>query len=347
MSTTSLPPAAHPVRALLDQLGGLLDQLTVAEVWTLGEGDLLAARVAVETQTTRLTAVRWALTQEIEVRGAAVSVGATSTTAWAVNRLRQAPGDAAREVRLAGQVTPDRLGVAHAALVAGEVSAAAVQVVAETDQQLAGYATVQDRAGAQASLVAQAQILTVPELRALATRIQVLLDPDQGDRLDRDEQSQRDREQLRLRRRPDGSVELAGYLGAESAAALDAALAPHLRPKPLPQDADGQNATVPRDTRSLAKRSAAALNQVVQVALAAPPRPGSPPVTLTVAISLDDLRGTHPHPGYGLLDTGLPLSVAAVRRLACDAQIIPVVLGAEGQPLDLGRATRAISPGLR
>src|SRR4051795_12472093 len=79
MSTTSLPPAAHPVRALLDQLGGLLDQLTVAEVWTLGEADLLAARVAVETQTARLTAVRWALTREIKVRGAAVAVGATST----------------------------------------------------------------------------------------------------------------------------------------------------------------------------------------------------------------------------------------------------------------------------
>src|SRR3954452_19017495 len=108
MSTTSLPPAAHPVRALLDQLGGLLDQLTGAEVWTLGEADLLAARVAVDTQTARLTAVRWALTREIEVRGAAVALGATSTTAWAVNRLRQAPGEAAREVRLSGQVTPDR-----------------------------------------------------------------------------------------------------------------------------------------------------------------------------------------------------------------------------------------------
>jgi hypothetical protein len=45
----------------------------------------------------------------------------------------------------------------------------------------------------------------------------------------------------------------------------------------------------------------------------------------------------------GGLVNGLPLSVAAVRRLACDAEIIPAVLGSKGQVLDLGRSQRLVS----
>ncbi len=48
----------------------------------------------------------------------------------------------------------------------------------------------------------------------------------------------------------------------------------------------------------------------------------------------------------GGLVGGLPLSVAAVRRLACDAEILPAVLGAHGQVLDLGRSQRLVSTGL-
>jgi hypothetical protein len=45
-------------------------------------------------------------------------------------------------------------------------------------------------------------------------------------------------------------------------------------------------------------------------------------------------------------ETGLELSVAAVRRLACDADIIPGVLGSHGQVLDVGRAHRLVTMAL-
>jgi hypothetical protein len=41
-----------------------------------------------------------------------------------------------------------------------------------------------------------------------------------------------------------------------------------------------------------------------------------------------------------LLDTGETISAAEARRLACQAGIIPAVLGSRSQPLDLGRKTR-------
>ncbi|MDQ3989724.1 MAG: HNH endonuclease, partial [Actinomycetota bacterium] len=48
-----------------------------------------------------------------------------------------------------------------------------------------------------------------------------------------------------------------------------------------------------------------------------------------------------------LLDFGGPLSPADLRMLACDACVVPVVLGGEGQPLDVGRAQRTIPTPLR
>src|SRR5207244_7966843 len=44
---------------------------------------------------------------------------------------------------------------------------------------------------------------------------------------------------------------------------------------------------------------------------------------------------------------GEPLSGAAARRLACDAQVIPLVLGGPGEILDVGRASRTATPAIR
>jgi Domain of unknown function (DUF222) len=48
-----------------------------------------------------------------------------------------------------------------------------------------------------------------------------------------------------------------------------------------------------------------------------------------------------------MLDTGQELSAETVRRLACDAQILPAVLGGAGQVLDLGRQRRLFTGPIR
>lgn len=47
------------------------------------------------------------------------------------------------------------------------------------------------------------------------------------------------------------------------------------------------------------------------------------------------------------LNTGQQITAEQSRRLACDAAIIPVVLGSNSEPLDVGRATRTIPPAIR
>jgi hypothetical protein len=42
-----------------------------------------------------------------------------------------------------------------------------------------------------------------------------------------------------------------------------------------------------------------------------------------------------------------PVTASTIRKIACDAGIIPVVLGGEGQVLDIGRASRVFPPHIR
>ena len=63
-----------------------------------------------------------------------------------------------------------------------------------------------------------------------------------------------------------------------------------------------------------------------------------------VTIGLESLQAQL---GTGTIVGGEPLSATAIRRLACQANIIPVVLGGKGEILDLGRSRRLFSPAQR
>ncbi|MCY3585071.1 MAG: DUF222 domain-containing protein [Acidimicrobiaceae bacterium] len=70
-----------------------------------------------------------------------------------------------------------------------------------------------------------------------------------------------------------------------------------------------------------------------------------PSAQISVLIGLDALRGQTDV--AGLTDAGVELPPEIVRRLACDAEIIPMILGGPGGPADAGRSTRTVSLRLR
>jgi Domain of unknown function (DUF222)/HNH endonuclease len=111
-------------------------------------------------------------------------------------------------------------------------------------------------------------------------------------------------------------------------------------------DVTDPQAIAARDPRSPAARRADALTELCRRALAhgdLPDNGGEKP-HLVLTMSWQQLRDAT---AGGLLDTGDQLTPAAARQLACDALIIPAVLGGHGQPLDLGRARRLIDGPLR
>ncbi|MBE7163110.1 MAG: DUF222 domain-containing protein [Williamsia herbipolensis] len=72
--------------------------------------------------------------------------------------------------------------------------------------------------------------------------------------------------------------------------------------------------------------------------------PGRERVTLTVTLDYKTLRQqlTDTSQVLALLGDSTFIRPETARRLACDADVIPIVLGSKGEVLDVGRKTRAI-----
>ncbi|MGH3780897.1 MAG: DUF222 domain-containing protein [Pseudonocardiaceae bacterium] len=51
--------------------------------------------------------------------------------------------------------------------------------------------------------------------------------------------------------------------------------------------------------------------------------------------------------GAASLGLGGPINADVARRIACDSRVIPVVLGARGEPLDIGRASYTAPTAIR
>ncbi|TDW90571.1 uncharacterized protein DUF222 [Kribbella pratensis] len=67
---------------------------------------------------------------------------------------------------------------------------------------------------------------------------------------------------------------------------------------------------------------------------------------LTVTIDFQDLKAaTADAIGHTVYSNGL--SAATIRRLACDANVIPIVLGSNSEPLDVGRRERLVTRAMR
>ena len=113
-----------------------------------------------------------------------------------------------------------------------------------------------------------------------------------------------------------------------------------------------------RDPRSVDQRRGDALVQVCRRVVALTPaltatdpeamlaaaRPAGTKATVMVTIGLADLKDrSRPGVLVGGVDAGTLLGPDTVRRLACDAALIPVVLDTDGQLLRLGRTRRTFT----
>jgi len=131
-----------------------------------------------------------------------------------------------------------------------------------------------------------------------------------------------------------GLAEYRLTLDVEGRTVLEAALGPLSAPRPV----DGE-----RDLRPSDRRRGEALVMLVRRAVeSADATPKSSKSQLFVTVDLDTLRDGLRGAGETLAGTeaGTLLAPETVRRLACDATIIPTVLGAAGEMVDLGSAVR-------
>jgi len=207
----------------------------------------------------------------------------------------------------AAKVDLARVEVIATALHSGPASRVAPADWAVAEQQLAGYAT----AGARPA-----------ELRLLAQQLIGLLDQDGPD----PDQPEGKPNSLRLIPRHEGGGLIRGELDAAGFATVATAI-------------DALSTPQPEVRLGLDERQADALIDLCRFSLdhADLPDTGGERPHLNVTVPLAELES---RARAALLDHGGILTPAQLRMLACDACVVPAVLGGVGQPLDLGRARR-------
>ncbi|WFE49148.1 HNH endonuclease signature motif containing protein [Micromonospora sp. WMMD1155] len=309
-----------------------------ASVWALPEHDLVAALDAAHRLEQRLAAVQLALVREVDGRGTALTQGASSTAVWLRDRLRLSVSAARRLVDLAAALDAGAPGVS-AALASGDISVEQARVISDTVR------TVHTAAGAEAAekavgvLVEWAGQFEPALLRKVGTRVLDHVAPEVAEAATRAaleaeaRRAERDRH-VTLSQLRDGRLRLSGNLDAEAAGLLRAALDPLTAP------------TGPDDRRCTGQRRHDALADLCRLALRTGelPEHGGEPAQVVVTTSFDVLTRQL---DAGTLDTGPLVTPETVRRLACDAAILPAVLGGSGQTLDVGRQRRLVTGPLR
>ena len=326
--------AVADARAALTGLSEVLWQCRGEELAALlGEVDGLAVLAS---------AARVAVTNEAVERGEVAASQAGSTAAWVRTHATSLAGEGFGELaRAVKELAVPSAAPVHEAVLSGRVSVpvalAVVGEMARLEPLLADNAT--------APVVEGLLTMGATDGRRGVRRLGPALLARYGLTEELEREADHARRHLALEVPVAVGYGLWRYVltaDTETKAMLEAALSPLSAPQPDPDGAP--------DLRSAGQRRGRALVALVSRALAAV---GSPSVacgvktTLVVTMGWEDLRDRL---GTGLVTgstcTGDQLTPETVRRLACQAQLVPIVLGGDGEVLDVGRTERLVTLGL-
>jgi len=261
---------------------------------------------------------------------------------WLAAETRTDPRDRAGELALARSL--ERRWVRLATAVAdGSVHLAQARVIAHALEDLpVAEVGAAGMTRAEEALIGYADRYAPSALRRLGRRIMEVAAPDtceeaEGKALEREERRAASVTSLSLRRLGDGSTRVSGRLADAVADRLRTYLDAYTSPRHVGL---GEGDRVP-PRRRLGQAFGAFLEAADPARMALH---GGDATTVLVTLDLESLRSQLA--GVGLVGEE-PLTAAQARRLACTAQIIPVVLGGSSEVLDLGRRSRLFSPGQR
>ncbi|XVU23518.1 DUF222 domain-containing protein [Actinoplanes sp. CA-054009] len=352
----------------LNQLNEDAARLASAPVWPLTDDDLVTSLRAAYRLEQTATALQARLIHQSGVAGLPARQGSRTTKAWLRAQLRCDPRPARDLTDLAAALA--RHPPLEQALLDGRMDTRQATAAADTiDTVSTGLADLDDVSPAEAAEVIRQARATLIDLSGQLPALQLRR---VGDRIlehvaphiaERAEEAALARQETRAHRSRgftlsaprNGQVRLSGTLGLEDAALVQAALDPLCRPlatgHPNPDSPATTGHPTPDSDESTdehrpAQQRADALVDVCRLALRTEklPASGGEPAQLTVTIPYDPLTRAL---GVATTDTGARLSAETARRLACDARILPVVLGGQSQVLDLGRSCRLATGPLR
>jgi hypothetical protein len=318
-----------------------------------------------DTAVARLQAIKLGAITVVDKAQVAAESGMTGTDAWLAARSRRTGGDAARDVKLA-KALDSGLEATGQALSAGKVSTEHARVIADAAAKLPDDVTDEERAAVEASLVAKAKQLDPGALRRHARRAleaagrsAAEADAHEDKQLRSEEEQAWAKTRLSMHDNGDGTTSghftvptFAGQLlrkvvqqmasprrfaqqAAKAAKAVGAASAEEV--------ASATWEAFRAEDLTWEQKYGRAFVELLEH-LPTDKLSGKVNATVVVTTDLDTLRAAL---GAAHFDTGADLSASQVRRLACNAGLVPAVLGGASQVLDLGRTDRFFSEAQR
>jgi hypothetical protein len=260
----------------------------------------------------------------------------------------EAPGDIA-DAPADDAALPGEAGAPNLAqsLRTGLVSVDAAALIGNTVTRIhaaaqAGLADLDSVDNLERKLTALARTLTLAELRKACERAEANASPAAWELRERRQHQARC---VTVGSDSEGMVVVTARLDPPSAAPVVAWLDAQVRDAfQRRRDAQGARVPAPADNRTAGQIRADALVALARHGLACEDPTSGVKTTVIVRMSLEQLReanGMGEADGIGECDTlAAPLSASAARRMAVDAEVIPEVLGAESEVLDVGRSRR-------
>ena len=339
------PTASLPTISLQTSLDSLVE-MDLSALSAQAQADLLRE---LDRATSKISAVRLRLLAVAVKRGTARASGAADTGQWAATVTNSDQAAAQRQVGLAAALS-ERSATARA-LAQGAMSTEHAAVIVGATRRLPDTVTEAQRDEVEVDLVAKAAKLPPTALRRVARRALAAIEPDERkvdaheNAVVADEESlARGKTRLSLHDNVDGTVTghftvpmLHGHLLRKVLEAMTAPRRGRLGASPAQV---GHHVGLRTDWDHA--RGSAFCELLEHL----PTDHLHPKTAATIVVTIDEeqLRGRLRAAG---LDTGEAVSVGEARRLACNAGIIPAVLGGRSLPLDLGLLKRLFSEAQR
>lgn len=328
--------SSHPTTAIFALEHSLDDALTAAggELWRCVDNELSDLVERTHRLLGRIRALHLAAVAEFDERGIAEATGALNTRAWLRHRLNETHAAAGATVKMAGVCSQKS---AHApvgqCLAAGTVGWDQARVIVQALEKLPESTGLEQREFGRDLLLQHAAELNADDLRTLGRALHEAADPD--GKLKDDDAVERVRG-AHYRDHHDGTHSLTWRDSVENLALAKAAIGALDTPKPQENGSP--------DSRAGHHRRADALVEIFTGLLGRGDLPAArgerPHLHLTVGLAA--LKGAI-GAAKAALATGSALTPEAVRRLACDAEITPIVLDPAGMPLSVGRKYRSVT----
>ena len=329
--------AHHPHRVTRAIAGVRTDLVSVVDVplWSMDAGETTSTLSEIQSAKAQLAELEARLLCHAKTVDVAGQTGATSTANWLAHHSTMTRPAAHRVMLLAAALESHE--PTRTALAAGTVHVEQAEVITRAVDELPDGLDPDLIDRAERHLLAEAQHHDAKTLKILGRRLLEVIDPDAADAHEAKllEKEERDAQAAtRLTMWDDGHGKLHGRftLDALTGAMLKKAL--HAIAAPKHQASKGPLG----ERKPTPERLGRAFAEMIQrYPVKRLPKAGGLAATVVILMPLETLMG-------GLkaarLDTGETISPGLARRLACEAAIIPAVLGGQSQVLDLGRSKR-------